>query len=631
MCGICGIINFQNSEPVEPDVLERMTKTMSRRGPDDQGYYIDGTVGLGHRRLSIIDLATGRQPIHNEDGTVWIVFNGEIYNCRELQKDLEKAGHRFSTRTDTEVIVHAYEQYGVKCVERFNGMFAFALWDQGLRRLFIARDRVGIKPLYYCLSEKGFLFASELKAIIEHPSVVRRIDNTSLNLYLAFEYVPTPRSIFEGIYKLPPGHALTLENGQVSVEQYWDMRLCKSEAPSGRSEEDWLAELRFTLKESVRKELISDVPVGVFLSGGIDSSAVAAMMVELNPGNVTSLSIAFEDPSFDESSYARLVAGHLGTVHHETTLTSETMLELVPRVAEFLDEPLGDSSIIPTYLLCNFARNHVKVALGGDGGDELFAGYSTLQAHRLFDYYQTWVPGIVRRRLAPWLVEKLPVSFNNISLDFKARRFVAGEGLTPAARHHLWLGSYTRLQRRELLGDMANGHENDADDFAERHWQACTAGHGLNRILYSDMKLYMEGDILPKVDRASMANSLEVRVPLLNLDMLEFTSRLPVGFKLKRLTTKYLFRRGVKDLLPPEVLRRGKKGFNMPVAKWLTGPLKELAEDLFSEDRLKRAGLFKPAYVRRLMDEHLARRRDNRKLLWSLLIFELWREKWAAM
>jgi len=631
MCGICGILNFQNDEPVDPNVLDRMTRTMRHRGPDDEGYYLDGPVGFGHRRLSIIDLATGRQPIHNEDRTVWIVFNGEIYNCRELRSELEKAGHCFSTRTDTEVIVHAYEQYGLKCVEMLNGMFAFALWDKGLRRLLIARDRVGIKPLYYCQSERGLLFGSELKAILEHPSVTRRIDLTSLNLYLAFEYVPTPRSIFEGIHKLPPGHILTVENGHVRLEQYWDVHLCASEGPSARSEEDYLAELRFTLKEAVRKELISDVPVGVFLSGGIDSSAVAAMMVELNPGNVTSLSIAFEDPSFDESSYARQVAEHLGTHHHETTLTSDTMLELVPRVAEFLDEPLGDSSIIPTYLLCDFARNHVKVALGGDGGDELFAGYSTLQAHRLFEYYQTWVPGVVRRRLVPWVVEKLPVSFDNISLDFKARRFVAGEGLTPAARHHLWLGAYTRRQRRELLGDLADGHESDSDDLAERHWQACNTGNALNRVLYCDMKLYMEGDILPKVDRASMANSLEVRVPLLNLDMLEFTSRLPVRFKLNRLKTKYLFRRAVKDLLPPEVLSRGKKGFNMPVAKWLTGPLKGLAQDMFSEGRLKRGGLFNPAYVRSLMDEHLAQRRDNRKLLWSLLIFELWREKWAAM
>jgi len=629
MCGICGVVNFVRNEPVDRDVLAGMTATLGHRGPDDEGLYLDGHTGLGHRRLSIIDLETGRQPIPNEDQTIWIVYNGEIYNSPELRIDLKKAGHVFGTRSDTEVIIHAYEQYGRDCVNRLNGMFAFALWDSNRRRLFMARDRVGIKPLYYAEVNGALIFGSELKAILAHPSVERRIDLIALNQYLTFEYVPTPRTIFQGISKLPPGHTLTLEKGRTTIDKYWAPSLERSEAGDSRGRAEYLAELRDTLKEVVRKELISDVPLGILLSGGIDSSAVAAMMAQLTPGNVKSFSIAFEDQSFDESNYARLVARRLGTEHHELTLTSGKMLELAPRIAEFLDEPLGDSSIIPTYLLSHFTRQHVKVALGGDGGDELFGGYSTLQAHRLLEYYRRLVPGIIRRGLIPRLVDRLPVSFDNISLDFKLRRLVAGQDAPPVVRHHIWLGSFTREQRRLLLGPLGDGYEDAADDLAYEHINACSAQDWMNQILHCDMKLYLEGDILPKVDRASMANSLEVRVPLLNNTMLDYVDSTPNSLKLRGLTTKYILRRAVKDLLPRPILRRGKKGFNMPVAKWLTGPLKNLAEDMLSEQRLRREGLFDPGYVRTLLDEHLARRRDHRKLLWTLLVFELWYERWS--
>ncbi len=628
MCGICGIVNYRDGAPVNPDILAGMTRALTRRGPDDEGFYRSGYVGLGHRRLSIIDLATGRQPIPNEDRTVWIVYNGEMYNSPELRLDLEKSGHSFATATDTEVIVHAYEERGVDCPDILNGMFAFAIWDESERRLFIARDRVGLKPLYYADLDGVFLFGSELKALLAHPLVERRIDPQALAEYLTYEYVPTPRTIFDRMRKLPPGHSLTLENGRIAIRPYWDIDLSKSEEPDRRSDKEWPAELRSVLKESVRKELISDVSLGVLLSGGIDSSAIAAMMAELAPGNVESFSIAFEDPSFDESTHARLVADHLKTRHHELTLEPKTMLELVPQIAEILDEPLGDSSIIPTYLLSQFTRRHVKVALGGDGGDELFAGYSTLQAHKLFDYYRRLTPPVVRR-LISGLVDRLPVSFDNISLDFKLRRFVSGDGLSPSERHHVWLGSFNRAQREALLTPHAEARRFDAADTALDHWNACSASHELNRVLYCDMKLYLEGDILTKVDRASMANSLEVRAPLLNKDMLDFAERLPLRHKLRGLTTKYLLRRAVEDRLPASILKRGKKGFNMPVAKWLTGPLKPLARDMFDPLRLKRIGLFDAEYVNKLMDEHLAGRKDNRKLLWTLLVFELWHERWA--
>jgi asparagine synthase (glutamine-hydrolysing) len=629
MCGLCGIVNFRNGEPVDPALLRRMTDTMRRRGPDDEGFYVNGPVGLGHRRLSIIDLSTGRQPIHNEDGTIWIVFNGEIYNSPDLRTRLERAGHRFYTQTDTETIVHAYEEYGPDAIGLLNGIFAFALWDSLRSRLLLARDRVGIKPLYYAEVEGSLVFGSELKSLLQHPNVGKRLDLVALNQYLSFEYVPTPRSIFADVRKLPPGSGLSLEAGAVSVSRYWDMSLELSEAGPPKSERSYLAELKTTLRDVVRKELISDVPVGVLLSGGIDSSLIAALMAELNPGSVESFSIAFDDPSFDESSYAGMVAKHVGTKHHEATLTSKVMLDLVPTIADFLDEPLGDSSIVPTYLLSRFAAQHVKVVLGGDGGDELFAGYSTLQAHRLTEYYRRLVPGLIRRRVVPWLVEKLPVSFDNISLDFKARRFVQGEGVHPALRHHMWLGSFSEAQKRLLLGSLSNEGTGTVEEVIHEHVRSCPAKEPLNQILYCDKKLYMEGDILPKVDRASMANSLEVRVPLLNNDMLEFASRLPIEYKLRGFTTKYLLRKAGTGLLPPAILHRGKKGFNMPVAKWLTGPLRPLAEEMFAEDRLRSQGLFDYPYVNSLFQEHLNRRRDNRKLLWTLLIFQIWYDRWA--
>jgi asparagine synthase (glutamine-hydrolysing) len=615
-------------EPVDRSLLERVTRSMVHRGPDDEGFHLDGHVGLGHRRLSIIDLKTGHQPIANEDKTVWIVFNGEIYNSPELRARMLKAGHVLSTASDTEVIVHAYEQFGTRCVEVLNGMFAFAIWDAVRRRLFIGRDRMGIKPFYYTDMDGSFFFGSELKTILAHPGVPRRIDETALNQYLYFEYVPSPRTMVEGVHKLPPGHTLTLEKGRICVEQYWDVGLHRSENGHGRTEADCARDLGEILEESVRKELIADVPTGVLLSGGIDSSAVAAMMVRLNPGNVKSFSVAHDDPSFDESDYAALVARHLGTQHHVTTLTSRSMLDLVPKIGQYLDEPIGDSSFIPTYLLAEMASREVKVALGGDGGDELFAGYYTLQGHKLSNYYLRMVPRTVRERLVPRLVDALPVSFDYFSPDFKLRRFVSGQGAPPPIRHHIWMGSFDSEQRRLLLGPLAEGHENDADDLVMRHVSGSRARDPINQVLYCDMKLFLEGTILPKVDRASMANSLEVRVPLLNLDLLEYVSGLPHRMKLRTFTTKHIFREAVKHLLPPAIIKRGKRGFNMPMAKWLAGPLRALAEDMFSEQRLKRRGLFNPGYVRRLLDEHLARRRDNRKLLWTLLAYELWSERW---
>ncbi|MEM8638287.1 MAG: asparagine synthase (glutamine-hydrolyzing) [Cyanobacteria bacterium P01_G01_bin.54] len=628
MCGICGVVYADRQRPVAGKLIEAMANTILHRGPDQGGQYVQGPVGLGSRRLSIIDLGNGQQPIHNEDQTVWVVFNGELYNYRELTQSLLRRGHKFYTATDTEVLVHAYEEFGAEFLEYLNGMFAFALWDSPAQRLIIGRDRIGIKPLYYAQHDNALIFGSELKTILTYPQFPRRVDLVSLNEYLSFEYVPTPRSMLQGIAKLPPGHALSYSDGQLKTWQYWDINLARSENIKPKPTSDYAAELVEVLRESVRKEMVSDVPIGVLLSGGLDSSAIAAMMTELAPGNVKSFSIRFDDPSFDESSYARQMADHLQTEHHELTLTPQLTQDLVPKLATFLDEPLGDSSIIPTFLLSQFTRHHVKVALGGDGGDELFAGYSTLQAHRLVEYYEQLLPSLVRHRLVPWVVDRLPVSFDNISFDFKVRRFIAGRGIPVLMRHHQWLGSFTLAQKSQLLQPWTQLQEKDTYQVAFEHQQRSQTREALNQLLYCDMKLYLEGDILTKVDRASMANSLEVRVPLLNHTLVEYVAQMPHRLKLRGLTTKYILRRALRDRLPTAILKRGKKGFNMPVAKWLAGPLRPLVEEMLSGDRLNREGFFNTDYVQQLWQEHHQGQKDHRKLLWTLLVFELWHQHW---
>src|SRR6266852_2014187 len=442
MCGICGVAGGDPSEGQE--LVGRMCDAMVHRGPDDEGgIQLDG-VTLGSRRLSIIDLEGGHQPLHNEDSTVWVIQNGEIYNHLELRKLLEAAGHEFTTQSDTEVLAHGYEEWGESMVERLNGMFAFAVLDLRRGRVLLARDRMGIKPLHYAVDGRRLVFASELKALLCDPALRRELDPIAVDEYLALEYVPSPRSIVRGISKLPAAHTLEwwLGSGVHRLHRYWSPRLGEEEAAPRRPHlEERCEELRAVLRESVRKELISDVPLGVFLSGGIDSSAVTAMMSELGV-DVKSFSVGFAERSFDESRYARQVATHLGTDHRELTLEPSMLLDLIPKLPLLLDEPLGDASIIPTYLLSAFTRGHVKVALGGDGGDELFAGYPTLQAHRLAGFYEA-LPSVLRDSVVPALVRRLPVSSNNISLDFKARRFVSGAGLPLGERHARWLGSFS--------------------------------------------------------------------------------------------------------------------------------------------------------------------------------------------
>lgn len=598
-----------------------MCSALEHRGPDDEGsVQLDG-VALGMRRLSIIDLEGGHQPMPNEDSTVWVVQNGEIYNHLELHDQLIAAGHLFKTKADTEVLVHGYEQWGEDMVRRLNGMFAFAILDRRRGVVLLARDRMGIKPLHYAIDGRRLVFASELKALLCDPSLRRGIDPEALDLYLAHEFVPSPRSIVRGIAKLQPAHTLTwsVADGTQKLRRYWSPRLGVDGEDRGRSLEEEGEELLRVLRESVRKELISDVPLGVFLSGGIDSSAVTAMMTQLG-GDVKSFSVGFAERSFDESGHARQVAKHLGTEHHELTLEPDMLLGLIPRLPDLLDEPLGDASIIPTYLLSAFTRRHVKVALGGDGGDELFGGYPTLQAHRLAGYYMR-TPRALRKGLVEPVVRRLPVSRGNLSFDFRAKRFVSGAGYPVAERHQRWMGSFTAEERAALLAPELRSRVSAGGDGVVGE-----TGDPLNQVLLMDMRLYLENDILVKLDRASMMASLEGRVPLLNNDLVDYATHLPLNMKLRGLRSKFLLKRALRGILPAAILNRPKKGFGIPVADWFRGPLKEQMLSVLSRERIAREGFFEPAAVSRLVQEHLDGRRDNRKQLWTLFAFELWHD-----
>ena len=626
MCGIVGNVLARADRAVDPQVLKRMADRIAHRGPDDEGFFVRGPVGLGTRRLKIIDLETGHQPLSGEDGSTWVAFNGEIYNYRELGDDLRARGHVFATRSDTEVIVHGFEEHGVGILGQLEGMFGLAVWDESTRTLVLARDRLGIKPLYYSVLPDQIVFASELKALLEHPALDRTLDVTSLSQYLAHEYVPAPRAILKSVRKLPAGHWLMYREGHVKVEPYWDVkfgglpRVVEAEA---------VERLRAALDLSVRQHLVSDVPLGVFLSGGIDSSAVAALAARHVSGRLQTFSIGFEEPSFDESTYARRVAGALGTEHHEEILSPRAAMDLVAGLPDLLDEPLGDASLLPTFLLSRFARRSVTVALSGDGGDEVFAGYPTYQAHRLARVYAR-VPRFIREGIVRPAVERLPVSMGDLSLDFRLKRFTEGMPFDPVERHAVWLGSFTPEEQRGLFTPEALDQMEAPPSYAAFHGLAAhTAGASdLERMLYLDLKGYLGEGVLTKVDRASMACSLEVRVPMLDRRVVELAASLPPHLKLRGLTTKYVLKRALEGVLPRDILHRKKKGFGIPVARWFRGELRGLLHDACSPDVIRRGGLFRPEVVERLMSEHEQGSRDHRKKLYTLLAYQLWASRY---
>jgi asparagine synthase (glutamine-hydrolysing) len=624
VCGIVGAVCASPDRRPDLDVLRRMAARLRHRGPDDEGFAVRGPAGLGMRRLRIIDLEGGGQPMTGEDESVWLVLNGEIYNYQALTERLRAAGHRFRSRSDTEAVVHAWEEWERASLDRLAGMFALALWDGPTATLTLARDRLGIKPLYYAVLPDQIVFASELRAMLEHPGVGRQLDPAALSLYLAHEHVPAPHAILRDVRKLPAGHWLSYTAGRVKVEPYWDVPYGRS-APIGEAAA--IEQLTAALEAAVREHLASDVPLGFFLSGGIDSAAVAALAAP-HVRRLRTFTIGFDDASFDESAPARATALALGADHHEDRLGAGATLDLVGRLPDLVDEPLGDASILPTFLLSRFARQSVTVALSGDGGDELFAGYPTCPAHRAADLYRR-LPGWLRDGLVRPLVERLPVSHADLSLDFRLKRFVAGAGLDLVDRHAAWMGSFTPGEQRGLLTPAALAAMPAPPSYACYHRIAGQVGDPawLHRILYLDLKTYLGEGVLAKVDRASMACSLEVRVPLLDHRVVELVAGLPPSLKLRGLTTKYLLKRAMRGRLPEPLLARRKKGFGVPLGRWFRAELEPLLRDTLSPAALGRGGLFRAAAVERLLTEHRQARADHRKKLYTLLAFQLWADR----
>ena len=622
MCGICGKIYFDHHRTVDERLLRQMTDVLRHRGPDDSGIFVSGSVGLGHRRLSIIDLsAAGHQPMANEDGSLQIVLNGEIYNYKELRPELEAQGHVFSSQTDTEVILHLYEQEGPACVQRLRGMFAFAVWDSRRQELFLARDRAGKKPLSWAIVDGSLIFASELKSLLKDPALRSEVDPVALHHYLTYQYVPGPQTIFKGVQKLPPAHTLLLRNGDINIECYWKLSYKdKLELPKL---EDYCDQLRDVFTEAVKIRLRSDVPLGAFLSGGVDSSAAVAIMAQLLDRPVKTFSIGFEDKDFDELAYARMVASQYGTEHTEFVVRPEA-IKILPTLVYHYDEPYADSSAIPTYYVSKLTREHVTVALNGDGGDESFAGYERYWADVLAARYER-IPHFLREgiRLAANL---LPYRENRWSFSRRLRRFLNGVADEPARRYVRWLCFFPNDMKDDLYtGEFTRAMAaHDSVRLTEDVYARSDAPTLLEKALDADVNMYLPYDLLVKVDIASMANSLEARSPFLDHKVMEFAARLPAHLKLRGGQGKFLLKKAFEPMLPREVLYRKKMGFGVPINRWLRSDLKQPAYDILLDSRTIGRGYFKRPAVQQLLDDHVSMRADHSYRLWSLLWLELW-------
>ena len=648
MCGICGIIDY-DSLPVSQELLKKMCRSFSYRGPDDEGVYISEqtvgqgqkiSVGLGHKRLSIIDLsAAGHQPMSNEDGSVWIVYNGETYNFKEQRAELQAKGHAFKSHTDTEVILHLYEEEGPNCVHRLNGMFSFAIWDEKRARLWLCRDRIGIKPLVYYWDGKHFVFASEIKAVLSDPVIPRELDYDALLLYLAFNYVPAPYTIFRGIRKLEPGHSLILENGRLEIDKYWDVPQDQGFHASPSSfmgQEELIKESLYEhLSEAVRKRMIADVPLGAFLSGGIDSSIIVGLMSRHASRPVKTFSIGFKDDKlFDETHYAREAARLFKTDHHEFKLTYRDMLDALPDVLSTFDEPFADSSAIPTYIVSRETKRHVTVALSGDGGDELFAGYRSYLGEYWYNRYMM-IPAILRDGLIEKVFQTLPDSRDARVMEYirRVKKFI---GSTKGDFHERVMSLkevFPREFRHDLLltkGFGRNVSERDLPLEIVKSRLSSYHGDQINKILYSDLKDSLPGDMLNKVDWMSMKNSLEVRVPFLDHNVVEFAFKISGSMKLRKGKTKYLLKETFKDLLPPSLYNRPKAGFEIPISRWLKTDLRFLIDKFLAEERIKDQGIFEYKVIEKLIQDLLANRRDTSWMLWNLIVFESWYENYLG-
>lgn len=625
MCGICGINNYSSYAEVGPREIKRMNDVLVHRGPDDEGYYIKGHVALGHRRLSIIDLShAGHQPMANEDETVWLTFNGEIYNFLELRDELMKKGHKFRSRTDSEVIVHAYEEYGERCVEKFNGMFAFAIWDEKRSRLFIARDRLGIKPLFYYDDGKSLLFASEVKALLKSGIVEGNIDSHALSDYLSLGYILAPKTILKGVKKLLPGHYLILEKGTVQTRKYWNLSECFFTRDNVSSEKKFLEGLEYHIKKAVKRRMLSDVPLGSFLSGGVDSSTIASFMARESREKINTFSIGFNEASYDETSYSQEVADFLGT-EHNMLIVSPDISDVVKDLIWYNDEPLGDSSTVPMYYLCEMTRKKVTVALSGDGADENMAGYETYIADLIHSYYKK-TPGFIRNSVIKWLADKMPSTTRKVSLDYKIKQFVAGSDFNEERAHYWWRVLFSEDEKKELLSkdvlDEINGY--DPFDTFKSYYNDVAGLDFLSRSLYVDIKTWLVDDILVKVDRTSMAHSLEVRVPFLDHELVEYVASMPPEMKLRYFRKKYLLKKVMDKKLPHKILHRKKQGFNSPVSLWFKN---ELKQEIFDHlGILSDSGLFDGKKLLNFFNDHVGGKKDNGLKLWSLYNFALWKE-----
>jgi len=614
MCGLAGYVG-KGSE----DVLKKMTRSLKYRGPNDEGSFVQDGIGLGHQRLSIIDLSDkGKQPISNEDETIKVVFNGEIYNFQDLRKDLILRGHRFKSQTDSEVIIHQYEEDGVDCFKKFNGMFAIAIWDSHQEKLILARDRYGQKPLYWTLVNHTLVFASEIKSILHHPLVKRELNPLAVYQYFSFDYVPQPQTIFKNINKLANGSFLIFKNNKVSLDEYYKIEI-NEEKIGFQSAVENLEEL---LENSVKKRLIADVPIGVFLSGGIDSSVITYFAKKYKQ-NIKTFSIGFDESSFDESSYAEQVSKFFKTDHYHKKFKSTDLLDVIPEVIEKLDEPFGDSSILPTYLLSKFTAGKVKVALGGDSGDELLMGYPNHQVQKIIS--SIGLANLKFRGISKLLEKSLPVSDKNLTFFYKIKRYSHSLNFSGLYRDFLNIGGYIgglenlfkfKAEPKELFGFTREF----LDQYHDKKY--------LEKINLLFLKYYLQDDILFKVDRASMYNSLEVRAPFLDFQLADFINSLPLNYKLKGLETKCILKELMKDKLPKNIIYRKKKGFGIPLTQWLKKDLKNYMLEVLSKEEIIKTNIFNYDFVNKLIKEHLNNKKDNRKILWNLIIFQNWYKKW---
>lgn len=622
MCGIAGFISREDSNAAERESrLDAMCKVITHRGPDEQGMTVRGRAALGMRRLSIIDLAGGQQPIFNEDDSIFIVFNGEIYNFLELREDLIKRGYKFKTHSDTETILHAYEEYGENCVDYLRGMFAFAIWNKRDESLFIARDRVGKKPLFYSLVNGNFIFGSELKVLLEHGEISREIDYAALDSYLTFSYVPEEFCIFKDVQKLLPGHLLIFKNGKIETRKYWDFNYIKP--VEIRSEAEYIEELRAQITEAVKIRLISEVPLGAFLSGGVDSSSIVGIMAQLSDIPVKTFSIGFNEDSFNELKYARVAAKHFNTEHHEFVVTPD-LVEIVDDLVWHFDEPFADSSALPTYMVSKMARDFVTVVLSGDGGDELFAGYTRYVIDKKRSGFAN-LPSFVRKSVQA-VSEQLPHGA-------KGKNYLYNASLDSIDRYIDSVSHFNKLRRKSLYANdflaNLNGSFGTAENIFQAFAESVETGNPIDNLLYLDSKTYLPSDILVKVDRMTMATSLEARGPLLDHKLIEYVVGMPTELKLKGLETKYIFKKAMEGIVPNEILYREKQGFGVPINEWINSQLKTRIHDTLSDSKTIQRGYFDKKYIETILDEHHRNRRDHSHSLWILWMLELWHREFV--